>query len=108
MEPRLTDARILIVDDQTANIEILENLLLIKGYNQVKSTSDSREVLSIIKDFNRTLLLDLMMPHVSGYDIMAQLKAEKTSVRFMPILVLTADATPEAKKKALTEGASDF
>lgn len=109
MESLLTDARILIVDDQTANIEILENLLLIKGYSNIRSTSDSREVLHIIKDFNPDiLLLDLMMPHLSGYDIMAQLKAEKESDRFMPILVLTADATPEAKKKALSEGASDF
>ncbi|MBL7760080.1 MAG: response regulator [Sediminibacterium sp.] len=109
MESRLTDARILIVDDQTANIEILENLLLIKGYNNVRSTSDPREALQIVQEFNPDLLLlDLMMPHLSGYDIMAQLKAEQETDRFMPILVLTADATPEAKKKALTEGASDF
>ncbi|HJV18903.1 MAG TPA: response regulator [Sediminibacterium sp.] len=109
MNIHLTDARILIVDDQPANIELLENLLFIKGYKNIKTTADSRDVLPILKEFNPDLLLlDLMMPHVSGYDIMAQLKAEELPTRFMPILILTADATPEAKKKALTEGASDF
>ncbi|MBH2003054.1 MAG: response regulator [Sphingobacteriia bacterium] len=109
MNIHLTDARILIVDDQTANIEILENLLLIKGYKNIWATTDPREVLPIVKNFNPDLLLlDLMMPHLSGYDIMEQLKEDVLATRLMPILVLTADATPEAKKKALTEGASDF
>jgi len=65
--------------------------------------------LTLVREFHPDiLLLDLMMPHLSGFDIMQQLKETGLINGFMPILVLTADATSEAKKRALTEGASDF
>lgn len=109
MKEDLKDARILIVDDTLANIEVLENLLMMKGYTNVKSICDSTQALATIKDFEPELiLLDLMMPQVSGFDIMTALKKEITPFTLMRILVLTADITPESKKKALSGGASDF
>lgn len=109
MKEDLKDARILIVDDTLANIEVLENLLMMKGYTNVKSISDSTQALATIKAFEPELiLLDLMMPQVSGFDIMEALKKEITPFTLMRILVLTADITPESKKKALSGGASDF
>jgi DNA-binding response OmpR family regulator len=109
MKEDLKDARILIVDDTLANIEVLENLLMMKGYTNVKSVSDSTQALATIKAFEPELiLLDLMMPQVSGFDIMEALKKEITPFTLMRILVLTADITPESKKKALSGGASDF
>lgn len=109
MKENLKDARILIVDDQLPNIEVLESMLEMTGYTNIKSTTDSREAIDLIKEYKpNLLLLDLMMPHVSGFDIMKQLKEEGLSSGLMPILVLTADATSEAKKKALSEGAHDF
>lgn len=109
MDANLKNARILIVDDQIANVEVLEELLLFKGYMNVKTTTDSREAMPLIRSFKPDLLLlDLMMPHVSGFDIMDQLASDGLIHGPMHVLVLTADATMEAKKKALTQGASDF
>lgn len=109
MKEDLKDARILIIDDTLANIEVLENLLMMKGYIDVKSISDSTQAIATIKAFKPELiLLDLMMPQVSGFDIMEALKKETDAFALMRILVLTADITPESKKKALSGGASDF
>lgn len=109
MTEHLKDSRILIIDDTLANIEVLENLLLMKGYTNVRSISDSTKAIDTIKNFQPELiLLDLMMPEVSGFDILEQLNKETDAFRLMRILVLTADITPESKKKALSGGASDF
>lgn len=109
MKEDLKDARILIVDDTLANIEVLENLLMMKGYTNVKSISDSTQAMLTIKDFKPELiLLDLMMPQVSGFDIMEEIKKDSADYSLMRILVLTADITLESKKKALSGGASDF
>jgi two-component system sensor histidine kinase/response regulator len=109
MKEDLKDARILIVDDTLANIEVLENLLMMKGYTNVKSISDSTQAISTIFEFKPELiLLDLMMPQVSGFDIMEKLRKESDVFTLMRILVLTADITPDSKKKALSGGASDF
>lgn len=109
MREDLKDSRILIVDDTLANIEVLENLLFMKGYTNVLSVTDSTKAIETIKKFQPELiLLDLMMPEVSGFDILDQLNKEPHALKLMRILVLTADITPESKKKALSGGASDF
>ncbi len=109
MREDLKDSKILIVDDTLANIEVLENLLLMKGYTNVRSINDSTKAIETIKDFQPELiLLDLMMPELSGFDILEQLNKEADAFRLMRILVLTADITAESKKKALSGGASDF
>ena len=70
MNANLKDARVFIVDDQQINIDILENLLTLEGYVNVKSTTDSRQALQIIKEFKpNLLLLDLMMPNINGYEL---------------------------------------
>lgn len=109
MREDLKDSKILIVDDTLANIEVLENLLLMKGYTNVRSINDSTKAIETIKDFQPELiLLDLMMPELSGFDILEQLNKEADAFRLMRILVLTADITAESKKKALSRGAGDF
>ncbi len=109
MNINLKDAKILIVDDEPANIEILEDLLTLNGYLKVKSITDSRKVQDTINtDKPDLLLLDLMMPHVNGFQIMEILKAKGLIDGFMPIMVLTADITTETKQNALSAGASDF
>jgi PAS domain S-box-containing protein len=105
----LKDARILIVDDQTANVKLLEEYLLFTGYTQVKSTTDPREVIELVESFRpHLLLLDLIMPYLNGYQIMEQIKSQMPNGNLMPILVLTSDTSEEAKRKSLSEGASDF
>lgn len=106
----LKNANILIIDDQEANIDVLVGLLENQGYTNIITTTDPRIALGLYKSFKPDLiLLDLMMPQLSGYEVMKELRDENGSdSKFLPILVLTADITPEAKKAALTAGAKDF
>ena len=105
----LKNANILIVDDQQANIDLLTGLLDAKGFTNYKTTRDSRQVLKMFDEFKPDiLLLDLKMPHLTGFEVMTQLKVIISPKIYIPILVLTADITPESKQKALECGASDF
>ncbi len=108
-ETVLKEARILIVDDNVSNIEVLCDLLELAGYSNLQSTTDSRVVVDIVHSFHPDLiLLDLMMPHLDGFEVMDQLKEVIPVDSFLPILVLTADITIEARHRALTGGAKDF
>ena len=103
------NAKILIVDDKEVNIDILTGLLDIQGYHNLASTTDPRLVVGLYQSFQPDLiLLDLMMPHLTGYEVMDQLKEIAPADVYLPILVLTADITTEAKQKALRHGANDF
>lgn len=105
----ILNAKILIVDDETANVRLLERILTRAGYEQVRSTQDARTVLSLYLKFQPDLLLlDLMMPHLSGFEVMEQLQAILPAGTYLPILVLTADITPDARDRALSGGARDF
>jgi signal transduction histidine kinase/DNA-binding response OmpR family regulator len=105
----LFDASILIADDEPANVALLDGLLRDDGYHRIRSTCDSREVLALIEAEQPDLiLLDLHMPHLSGYEVMLQLREALPPDEFLPVLVLTADVTTEAKERALAGGARDF
>ena len=106
---KFNNANILIVDDQQSNVDLLEGFLEMEGYSNIKSLTDSRQFLPIFHSFAPDLiLLDLAMPYFSGFDIMNQLKPLFDPNTFLPILVLSANISTEAKQKALAEGASDF
>jgi two-component system NtrC family sensor kinase len=108
MTPSLDD-RILIVDDEPANVLLMERLLRDAGYRNLSSTTDSRRVLGLYREVGPDLiLLDLMMPYLDGLAVLAQLRHEIAAGVYLPVLVLTADATLEAKRKALAAGAQDF
>lgn len=105
----LTDSRILIVDDQTDNLRVLETVLEFAGYTHLKCLNDSRNVLPTFQEFQPDLvLMDLHMPHVDGLAAMDQLATVITEDDYLPILVLTGDVTSQAKEKALSHGAHDF
>ncbi len=109
MQEEIKNSKILVIDDQPANTEILANLLAIKGYTNVTVINDATKALEeIALQSPDLLLLDLMMPEVSGFDIMNHLKENGALNGSMQILVLTADATRESKQKALSGGANDF
>ncbi len=105
----LTAANILIVDDQESNVLLLEGILRRAGYTQITSTMDARLALSIYDDLQPDLiLLDLLMPVMDGYQVMEELSTRIPEGTYLPILVLTADPSRDAWKRALTMGAKDF
>lgn len=107
--PPVTDCRVLVVDDEEANVELLTALLEDDGFRHVASTRDPRAALELYERFAPDLvLLDLHMPHMSGFEVMERLAERRASDDFLPILVLTADVNPEARLRALRQGASDF
>ena len=109
MEEEVLAARVLIVDDQPANLRLLEDLFIGEGLTQVVGTTDARTALGLFNAFDPDLIvLDLMMPELDGYAVLEQLKRRGDPYDFRPVLVITADATPEAKRRALALGAKDF
>ncbi len=102
-------ARVLIVDDQEYNVRLLERILKRNGFQQYESTMNPLDVMRLFSEFQPDIiLLDLHMPEMNGFEVMQQLKEVISPQDYLPILVLTADVTPEAKQKALSEGAKDF
>ena len=101
--------KILIVDDEAANVALLQYILTAAGYTQLRCVTDSRQTMGAFREFAPDLvLLDLMMPFISGFEIMAQLQGVIAPGDVLPILVLTADVNTESKHQALLAGASDF
>ena len=102
----ILNAKILIVDDQEPNVLLLEQLLLESGYTMVTTTMDPQVVCDLNRINNYDLiLLDLQMPKMDGFEVMAALKADH-SMDYLPVLVLTAQ--PNHKLQALQAGAKDF
>ena len=102
----ILDARILIVDDQAANVQLLERLLREAGYVNVASTMQPTEVAGLHRHYAYDLiLLDLQMPGMDGFEVMAALATDNAG-DYMPVLVLTA--APGHKLRALQAGAKDF
>ena len=109
MEKEIRESKILIVDDNQSNIDILAGLLEMQGYSNVKSETDSRKTLALIDDFKPDLLLlDLMMPFLSGIEILNLLLQESEKYSEIKVLVLTADVTLATKQKVLALGAHDY
>ena len=101
-------AKILIVDDEVANIRLLEIILEEAGYTECWSTGSPRQSLELFAEIKPDiLLLDLQMPSLDGFGVMRAL-GEAHPAHGVPVLVLTADATLPTKHRALAEGASDF
>jgi serine phosphatase RsbU (regulator of sigma subunit) len=102
----ILSARILVVDDQQANLSLLEGMLRIAGYTSVDSTTNPNEVCELHRR-NRypLILLDLQMPGMDGFQVMEGLKKIERD-GYLPVLVITAQ--PAHKLRALEAGAKDF
>jgi adenylate cyclase len=99
-------ASILIVDDKEANVSLLDQMLRGAGYSNISSTSHPREVAHLHRENHYALiLLDLQMPGMDGFEVMAELKTIETD-GYLPVLVVTAQ--PDLKLRALKAGAKDF
>ena len=101
-------SKILVIDDEPVNAELLATVLADSGYQNVKAITDSRIALDLCRSFEPDLvLLDLMMPFVDGFAILDALGSEPPWGS-LPVMVLTADENEETRLRALKAGANDF
>ena len=106
---RLRECTLLLVDDEPSNLDLLEGVLESEGYTNLVRTTDPREVLTLSMQHEPDLiLLDLHMPHRNGLEVLTDLAEQAAPGEYRPVLVLTADATFEARDRALALGARDF
>lgn len=104
--PDILDGKILIVDDQEANIMLLERMLGDAGYLSISSTMDAGMVRELhLRNRYDLILLDLQMPRMDGFQVMEALKTTAAN-DYLPVLVITAQ--PDQKLRALKTGAKDF
>src|SRR3954463_6407270 len=94
--------KILIVDDDKVSVDLLQRWLKHNSYSHVEGVTDSRMALEKCAAFDPDLiLLDLIMPHVDGLAILEELRSGDRAETFLPIVVLTADVSEEARRQAL-------
>jgi len=104
----LDHARIFIIDDEPANLKLLDKMLVSQGYLERVLIQDPREVLDRYQEARPDLiLLDINMPHLNGYQVMEQLKALNDPC-LPPIVILTAQQGRDYLLKALSTGARDY
>ena len=104
-----SSARILIVDDDAEILALYKSILKAAGYQHVQTTPDPHGVLALFVEFNPDLLiLDLMMPQLSGLQLLGVLQQAARTTTALPILVATAFPTPENRYASLSQGAVEF
>ena len=107
-EQTFRTAKIMVVDDEPGNVQVLARILKWAKYDKVLTTTDSTQVAQLYREFKPDiLLLDLKMPKMDGFAVMAHLK-EVEPDDFLPVLVLTAQQDRKVRLKALKAGAKDF
>jgi putative two-component system response regulator len=107
-EESLQKLRILVVDDEEPNVELLRRVLKHAGYTRVQTTTDPAGVLALFVEFKPDLvLLDLHMPEIDGFAVMECLAPVAGGRTGVPFLVLTGDGAEETKRLALAGGARD-
>ena len=105
----LQTARLLIVDDNVANICLMTNILNRLGFRFIESTTDSRETFALLDRFKPDLImLDLNMPHLDGFAVLQQLNRLIPRETFLPVLVVSNEASGEMTRRALASGAADI
>jgi DNA-binding response OmpR family regulator len=101
-------ARILIVDDEPANVLLLETFLADTA-TEIRGVTDSRHVEQAFEEFEPDIvLLDLHMANPDGLEILRRLRSARASLGSLPVVVLTGDTSRVARNSALLLGADDF
>ena len=102
------DFTVLIIDDEPVVLEVMRSYLEQAGYRNIVVTAHSPEALDLARSTRPDIvLLDLSMPHVSGFEILAQLRRER-ELRYVPVIIVTATADPATTLKVLELGATDL
>lgn len=102
------DSTIMMVDDEELNLEVLQTLLEDAGYRRFVPTSEPLRAMDLIAEHSPdVVLLDLMMPGLSGFEILRMMRADD-ALRHIPVVVLTSSTDADTKLQALELGATDF
>ena len=105
----LTRGRILLIDDQPANLQFLRHVLETESYGELITLSDSVEALARFHELAPDLVIvDLWMPELDGFEFITRVQELLPPGTYLPILVATGDHTPETRRRALAVGARDF
>lgn len=109
MDRSITDARILIVDDEEDNVQLVRRILEADGFTEIRSTNDPREVADRVEDFDPDLIMmDIVMPHMSGHEVLHRLREPDLHDPSRPVLVLTSDHSRQAQREAWQAGSKDY
>lgn len=101
--------KILVVDDQEYNVDLLKRILARDGYANLQGITDPSQLETVFCQFNPDiLLLDIHMPSVDGIQVLEMMRGWLPADDYLPVLILTADVSPETKQRALSMGAHDF
>jgi putative two-component system response regulator len=107
-ERRIGESRILIVDDEQLNIDVVRRYLEIAGYTNIMSTDHAGQVLPMMGQHHPdVVLLDIHMPEINGLDILRAIRSDDRLSQ-TPVLILTGSSAPETKLSALQSGATDL
>lgn len=105
----LCRARILVVDDEWPNLDLIRRILEQAGIRRIRTATDASHAIQALDDFAPDLVvLDLHMPGVDGFGVLEELRGRTSPDEYLPVLVLTADDRAATKRRALAAGARDF
>ena len=98
-------SKLMVVDDEPTNVKLVRRFLELEGFSQFVTTTDGRKAMTLIRDERPDcILLDLMMPHVSGLDVLDELRHDPTTAH-IPAIFLTAVTDHKVRRDALERGA---
>jgi adenylate cyclase len=103
----MTPARLLVVDDMPVNVKLLADLLTVKGYDVVTAANGAEALAKVEKDQPGLVLLDVMMPGMSGYDVCRKIR-ENPATAMLPVIMVTALDPTQERVKGIEAGADDF
>jgi DNA-binding response OmpR family regulator len=107
-EKNFLDSTIMLVDDEPICVEVTQSLLEDAGYSRFVATSDPREAMRLILEKKPdVLLLDIMMPEISGFDLLEAMERENV-LRDVPTIVLTSAKDQQTKLHALKLNVTEF
>src|SRR3989454_10960725 len=99
--------KILVVDDMPVNVKLLADLLTVKGYTVVTAANGAEALTKVEKEQSGLVLLDVMMPGMSGYDACRKIR-ENPATAMLPIIMVTALDPAQERVKGIEAGADDF
>ncbi len=100
--------KVLIVDDEPINIKLIRKNLATEGYEKIVGVSEATEAIAVIRrEMPSVILLDIMMPEISGLDILERIQADE-HLADIPVVILTASTNLDTKRQAFELGATDF